>query len=64
MKKLEKLNRSRFQAKALNNAQQKNIAGGTLITTGETGGTDSNSGSQTGFPIRTDSDRNDPILTQ
>jgi natural product precursor len=63
MKKLEKINQLKFEAKALNQAQLKNIAGGTQIKTGETGGTDCGSTSTTGFPLYTDSDlRNDPTL--
>lgn len=65
MKKLEKLNPAKFEAKRLNMAQQRNLLGGTHIKTGETGGSDSNALSQTGFPIYNDTDlANDPIIIQ
>jgi Ribosomally synthesized peptide in Bacteroidetes len=65
MKKLEKINQQKFEAKALNLAQAKSIAGGTQIATGETGGSDSNASSITNFPLRSDTDLyNDPIILQ
>lgn len=63
MKKLQKLDFDQFKATSLNKDQNKTVVGGTHITTGETGGTDSNQATRTFFPLRGDSDlRNDPII--